>query len=220
MNMPEQLRDELSYLSVITNRESFAALIENEHPHGSYGYKLMLDAYDTSERAHGARRRHSGEREFKHALRCALNLWVFCGVRDPHRIAAEFLHDLTETFRKKWRFERIGTRFGEATADHVRHMTKPVQKRGMSKHDVEREFYRLLKRASREDVENKGVDVLDNLLTLWKRSVKRLARKIDDVVRYVLPLLHRHGLNKLCRAILLVLWEIRRKLRSRIAFAH
>ncbi|OGG52977.1 hypothetical protein A3C20_03865 [Candidatus Kaiserbacteria bacterium RIFCSPHIGHO2_02_FULL_55_25] len=220
MNMPEQLRDELSFLGVITDREGLIALIQSEHVPGSYGYKHILDAHDTAKREMGDRRRHSGEREFRHAFRCALILWIFCGARDPCRIAGEFLHDLSETFRKKWTLERIGARFGGDTENRVRHMTKPVQKRGMSKRDSEREFYRLLGLASKEDVENKGVDVLDNLLTLWKRSAKRLGRKIDDVIQFVLPLLHRHGLEKLRKAIILVLWEIRRKLRNGIAFAH
>lgn len=220
MNMPHQLKDELSFLGVITNREGLIALIQNEYVPESYGYKHILDAHDTAKREMGDRRRHSGEREFKHAFRCMLILWVFCGVRDPHRIAAEFLHDMMETFRKKWTFERIAARFGEATAEHVQCMTKPVQGRGMSKRATEKEFYRLLGLASKEGVENKGVDVLDNLLTLWARSVKRLGRKIDDVIRFVLPLLHRHGLEKLRSAIILVLWEIRRKLRNNIAFAH
>ena len=220
MNMPDKLRDEMNFLGVITNREGLIALIQNEHAPASFGYKLILDAHDTGEHEMGHRRRHSGEREFKHAFRCMLILWVFCGVRDPHRIAAEFLHDMIETFRKKWTFERIAARFGEATAERVRCMTKPVQGRGMSKRAVEKEFYRLLGLASKEDVEDKGADVLDNLLTLWKRSVKRLGRKIDDVIRFVLPLLHKHGLEKLRSAIILVLWEIRRKLRNNIAFAH
>lgn len=221
MNIPEQLRNELSFLGEITNREGLIALIQSEHAPGSYGHKHILDAHDTAKREMGDRRRHSGEREFKHAFRCVLILWVFCGVRDPRRIAAEFLHDLSETYRKKWAIPRIAARFDAVTAGFVDMMTKPLQRKGkVSKREAERRLYKRLETASREDVENKGADVLDNLLTLWYRSAKRKWRKIDDVIRYVLPLLHKHGLEKLRGAIVLVLWEIRRKLRNGIAFAR
>lgn len=225
MNMPEKLREALRFLETITTQDALFALIACVYAPGTPEYALIVKAHDTAKREMHHIRRHSGERAFRHAFRCVLMLWLYSGVRDPDCIAAMFLHDLAETFRSKWTRERLTMEFSSRVAELVMGLTKPVQVNGLSKHGVEKKYFLVQLPSIVADilmyvVEMKAIDVLDNLLTLWKRSVKRLGRKIDDVVRYVLPLLHAHGLDRLRKAILLVLWEIRRKLRNGVAFAH
>lgn len=225
MNMPEKLRHTLSFLETITTREALAAIITIVYATITPEFALIMRAHDTAQQEMFHIRRHSGERAFRHAFRCVLMLWLYLGVRDPDCIAAMFLHDLPETFRRKWTRERLTREFNARVAEFVMGLTKPVQVDGLSKHGVEKKYFleqipRILAEVRAHVAEMKAVDVLDNLLTLWKRSVKRLGRKIDDVIRYVLPLLHAHGLDDIRKAIILVLWEIRRKLRNGIAFAH
>lgn len=221
MNIPEQLREVFAFLGIITDRAAFVALIEWAFPRGTAGYALIMLAFDTAKHEHWERRRHSGEREFKHLLRCALILWIFCGIRDADRIAAMFLHDLIETFPRKWTEERLRRMFGDRVVYYVCRLTKARQGRGVTKRENERYYYEVqLANSPKEVVEKKGVDVLDNLMTLWKRSSKRLGRKIDDVVRFALPLLRKHELKELHDAIVLVLWTIRKKLRNGDSFAH
>lgn len=220
-NIPDRLRDEFGFLSVISDRDGFAALIESTYPRGSGEYVYIMSAVDLVRHSHWGRRRHSGEREFKHLLRCLLILWIFCGVRAPYRLVAMALHDLHETFRNKWPLERIRLLFGADAEMHVRLLSKRKERRGISKRENERHYYEVqLVGAPREVIEEKGVDALDNLMTLWARSTKRMGRKIDDIVRYLLPLLHKHKLDALRHAIVLVLWTIRHKLRNGIPFAH
>lgn len=225
MNMPEKLRGVLSFLKMVTTRGALAAIIAVVYAAATPEYALIMRAHDIAKQEMFHIRRHSGERAFHHAFRCVLMLWLYLGVRDQDCIAAMFLHDLSETFRSKWTRERLTREFNARVAELVMGPTKPMQVDGLSKHGVEKKYYlvqipRILADIRTHIVEMKAVDVLDNLLTLWKRSVKRLGRKIDDVVRYVLPLLHAHGLDDIRKAIILVLWEIRRKLRNGIPFAH
>jgi len=152
-------------------------------------------------------------------------LWIYADNKDANCGAAIFLHDLAETFRGKWTFDRLFKEFNFEVAALVMALTKPRQTEGLSKREVERIFYLqqipgVPERMRRHVVQIKAMDVLDNLLTLWKRSFKRIARKIDDVTRFMHPLLRAHGLNDSRRAIVLVQWEIRRKLRSGAHFAH
>ena len=221
MNLPDELRTDFDFLLKIKDREGFFDLIKTTHPVESPGYGLIRRAYNDAEESHSKRRRHSGEREFRHLFRCALILRIYCEVVDPDDIAAMLEHDLPETFRRKWTYERIALRSNDAVAKKVFYLTKPRQRRGETKREVERRYYRgQLAHAPRMEIMKKGVDALDNLITLWKRSAKRIYQKINDVLQYLLPLLRKHRLFKLLKAIQAVLKCIRHKLQNNIAFAY
>lgn len=221
MNLPEQLRERFNYLGVTKDRAGVVALIEQTYPPESAEHKKIMLAHDVAQREHWHRRRHSGEREYQHLLRCFLVGWIEFGIRDIDDLCTMWLHDIAETFRTKWTFHRIAQMFGEEVAQRVRLMTKSIQLPGQTKRDVERHYYEVqLAGAPDNVVLLKGIDNFDNLVTLWKRSVKRVGRKIDDTIRLSLPLYRRHRLRPMCDLLLRVLWTIRRKLRSGDSFEH
>ena len=208
MNLPIPMRPDFEVLGSANLLKVFFGLVKKEHSVGSLEYRLISSACDTSEYWHNkkGKRRLSGVREFKRSLRATIILWVYCGVRSAVRIAAMLPHDLYELYRKRWSRKQIEKRFGPEVAKHVAELTKPPLSPGTTDEEVERVYYgQQLSSASREVVEEKGCDVLDNLMTLWKRNFRSAMRKINDVRRYLLPLLRKHGLTKLLNAIEMVI---------------
>ena len=222
MNLPMPMRPDFEILGSANLHKVFFDLVKKEHPVGPPGYRLISSACGTSEYWHNqkGKRRLSGEREFKHSLRATIILWVYCGVRSAVRIAAMLLHDIFELYRKRWSRKRIEKKFGSEVAEHVAGLTKPPLSPGRTDGEVERVYYEeQLSSASREVIEEKGCDVLDNLMTLWKRNFGSAMKKIDDVRRYFLPLLRKHGLTKLLNAIEMVIAFILEKIERRETFA-
>lgn len=224
MNVPEELKDQLNYLNVLTQRAHLNGLISSRFPAGSSEYLLISRTLDVAFKIHGTRNRESGEREHKHLHRCFLHAWILANVRDANMLAATGLHDLSENFPKHWPIERVRRLTNETVAMYVGFLTKPTPRQlahilghAVTDRDIERYYYEVqLENAPLEVITIKACDVIDNLLTLWPSSIERMGRKIDDVVRWFLPLLRRHGLEELRHTIVQILDVIRHKLRGKI----
>lgn len=192
--MPNWLEPKLGFLrSKAENKETFFERIAEIFPTNDPRYILIDKGYETAKRAFRTKVRDGGERYFEHLRAVTLIVVVHERVRDADTITATMLHDIIEDV-PSWTHKRLTAEFNERIADLVWWISKPPLKRGWSKDDVDRKYHRQLREAPREVIIIKVADRLHNLMTIWNQDPARIARKITEIVDFILPLAERHQL--------------------------
>lgn len=193
MNLPILLREDFLFLLHSRSRKEFFDTLVTLARLSKSELALITRAYDVAEREFRDIFRESGERYFEHLRRCVLILILYVGILDANMIAAMLLHDLLEMKRRSWSYERLAKVFNEEVAMLVWWLTKlPRNKTTPTRALVNAEYFLRLSRAPLDAIILKAVDRLDNLLTLWPKSLRKVRRILRDTETYVLPLLRTH----------------------------
>ncbi len=197
MNLPMILRPKFDFLVYARTREKFFETITSWHIYTEDELELIRKAYDVAEREFNGIYRMSGEPYFEHLRRCALILVLYMGIRNINMIVAMILHDLIETKRTLWSHDRVAAVFNAEVAELVLALTKRARgKRYPSKHAVNLEYFSWL---ANEHVDYrvillKAVDRLDNLLTLWPKSKRKIKHTLGETEHYLMPVFSRRGI--------------------------
>lgn len=195
MNLPIPLREPFSFLVHPVSRASFFEHILELDVFTERELDLLWKAYDVAEREFDGLFRKSGERYFEHLRRATLILIIYLNVRDANMIAAMILHDIVEMRRRHWTLKRLTSVFNEEVASLVLWLTKLPRSRSLPRKAViDEEYFMRLERAPREVILLKAADRLDNLLTLWAKSPRKVRQILYETETYILPLLHKYNI--------------------------
>lgn len=194
MHLPVALRAEFYFLLWTITRSGILRVISRLFPVGTLEYVYIEHAYEVAVKVLTGRR-HTGERELMHTLRCVLVLILHLGCKDADMICAMLLHDVTEKKRNRWPIERIAREFNPRVARFVAGLTKPAQRGALrSPKAVDRAFFAEFKDAEELVVMLKAVDRFDNHLTIWTHSPKKKRAKIRETKENILPEMRKYGI--------------------------
>jgi len=204
-------------LSTHQSRDAFIKLIRNYFLQGSYGYNLIMQAYDETLRDFESKQRDGGTAFFGHPEAVAIILIVYMGVRDPNIVVAAILHDNMEDLSHLgWTYERVSRTYNDIIAKIVLWMTKAkVSEYGGDKVRRDSAYHECLFYASKDVVLVKLIDRFHNTFTLDYCPLEKQGRKLEENRKVYLTLAYMH--NILYRELLeiTILQEI--KLRSKLS---
>lgn len=177
----------MKFLKAAENRETFFHRIELLYPKYSSEYKLIEKAYNDAKEAFRGIYRDGGERYFEHLRAVALIIIEYLRIKDHEVIVAALLHDIVED-KDEWTIDRVAREYGERVAMLVGWATKFPKEKFSSKEERNISFNRRLENAHRDSLIIKLADRFHNLFTLWSCAKNKIIRKIEETVKYYLPL--------------------------------
>lgn len=164
--------------------------------HPDADLKLIEDAFDFAQKAHGQQKRESGEPFVSHPLGVAEILAKL--QMDEVTVAASLLHDVVEDTEVE--LETIQQRFGPEVANLVDGVTKLSRLPFQSKQEQQAESLRKMFLAMSKDIRViiiKLADRLHNLRTLRNLPVERQKKIAKETLEIYAPLTHRLGMYRL-----------------------
>lgn len=192
-----ELVTEIQYiLDKHQSRDAFIELIRTYFIRGSYGYNLIMQAYDETLRDFGSKERDSGSAFFGHPEAVAIILIEYMRIRDPNLVAAAILHDNMEDLSHlNWTYERIRRSYNLVIANIVLCMTKAkVSEYDGDKGRRDAAYHESLFYVSVDVVTIKEIDRLHNTFTLDGCPLGKQKRKLAENRTVYLPLAQKYGI--------------------------
>jgi len=174
-------------LAEYPDREAFFAVVGRFYPEDDVRYKLIVDAYETAEKAFEGVYRDSGEKYFEHLRAVALIIMLHLRQHSHVLIIAALLHDIIEDI-KGWNYERLRSKYGDEVAMLVWWVSKPHAASDAEKNARNRDYHHRFNNAPRGALIIKLADRFHNMLTLWETTPEKRKRKIIETQDFYLPL--------------------------------
>ncbi len=184
------------FFLMYSGQETFLSIMEKEYSAGSSAYALIVRAYELVKKEFEGNYRESGEMYLRHLEGTALIVFLVLKTLKIDNVAvivAALLHDILEDI-PLWTYKRLAQVFGQTIADLVKWVTKPnLGVCGGSEILQEKQFKLQLAKAPFLAIVIKLADQLNNLMTLWAKSVSSQRKKIKMAREFYLPLAKANG---------------------------
>lgn len=159
-------------------------------------FQMIMHASDSIRDTHfGKGKRKNEESRLVHE-REMVGIADFFDINDWVLYIDIFAHDGPEDYRKYgWSFRRIRRDYGNEPYRDVRSLTNPPRPEGMSDHEYNMLLVEQWRMGGRRVVLVKGIDRLHGLLKPWRGGKSRMIKKMNETLRYLIPLMVEFGLN-------------------------
>lgn len=162
----------------------------------TFEFLQIMSAFDAARDTHrGEPRRKNEDSRLVHERQMA-GLADLDNQSDPRVYIDIALHDMWEDYsHKNWSLTRINRQWGVKVCEDVQALTNPVRAKWMSDHEYNQLLVQRWRIGGRCVLMVKGYDRLHGLLNPWKGGKRKMLKKRDETLRYLIPLMMEFNLD-------------------------